>query len=114
MEVNVDNNLYSTVADAFVEKFVDTVIRTLENSNYVDIVAENLSQEDSDFIYDLCFFMLAAFEDHGGFSVDGKRYVAHCLFAKRPRNPHQFLASSVRVDLHGSVDDFIPDMQSSS
>ncbi|WP_085026166.1 hypothetical protein [Ensifer aridi] len=103
IQVVVDDKVYGPIANAFVRAFVMAIVRILARRGLID--PNNANSNTVDAIFDLCFSALAAFEDHGGVSVDSNRYVAHCAFAPQPKDPDQLVLSFRRTFLHGGIDD---------
>lgn len=105
MQVEVDDARYAIVVKAFATRMVSGIATALHNRSLVDL--RKIRPEDLDLIYDLCFVVGAVIENHGGFEADGESWVAHCLFADRPKDPSNLLASWQRTGIHGFEDDVL-------
>lgn len=108
----LDEMAYESVADAFLSKFLEQMIKDLLDTGKIDD-AETLSDDDSAFVFQLCFNLLVLLEEFGGVVVDGKRrppLLAFAAFAEggpfhNPITSAALIVSHRRSDLHGGVSD---------
>ncbi|WP_372922402.1 hypothetical protein [Roseovarius sp.] len=108
----LDNDLYGRVAGVFLADFVESMIDELLDTGQIED-AEELKEDDLNFIYRLGFRLLLAFEDHRGVLADGARRPAVLAFAGfpedapslRPLESSQFIVTDSRTDLHGGLSD---------
>jgi len=108
----LDNETYGRVAGVFLADFVTRLIgQMLEDGRLDD--TDVLAEADLDFLYRLCFVLMATLEDQRGLEIDGARRPAVLAFAEFPQDQpslqpltaQRFHVTDTRTDLHGGLTD---------
>ena len=105
IDVPQSDKEFRDAASAFLLSFVRSMASILRDRRLIAADFGHVTEEDINFVYEICFFAMAQIEDHGGLPVTGGRYFVHMAFARALIDPDQLLISKDRTVLHGGLTD---------
>ena len=107
MAAGANDQEFREAAALFLQKFVTTIVSILHQRKLIAADFASVTEEDINFIYEVCFSAMANLEDHGGLKSNGTIYYVHLAFAAALTGPVQLLTSTDRTVLHGGLSDEI-------
>ena len=96
---------FRDAASAFLQGFVKGMVPILHQRRLISADFAHVTEEDINFVFEICFSAMAQIEDNGGLQVSGKAYFVHLAFATALTDPVQLLTSRDRTILHGGLTD---------